>query len=214
MNVDSSKGIEACSSAKRARADHDILGRNDIEANQVRKKAMGSFKSKLMSMSTPSFWYGFGTTKEKLKIDPGEILISEGPNGPTMKLSLKLKEQLNKPWENALILKNIGRPHMLNFMINKLTQKWSLLGHWQLIDLGEGYFVARFQMKDDLDYVLTSGPWVIANQYLVTQRWRPNFVPGEDTIHSMPIWVPLSKLPMEWMDSDLLWSIGGMLGRM
>ncbi|KAK0603978.1 hypothetical protein LWI29_010831 [Acer saccharum] len=30
----------------------------------------------------------------------------------------------------------------------------------------------------------------------------------------MPIWVRLSKLPMEWMVSDLLWSIGGMLGRM
>ena len=69
-------------------------------------------------------------------------------------------------------------------------------------------------MKDDLEYVLTGGPWVIANHYLVTQRWRPNFVPGEDTIQSMPIWVRLLKLPMEWMDTDLLWSIGGMLGRM
>ncbi|KAK3222280.1 hypothetical protein Dsin_009305 [Dipteronia sinensis] len=41
-----------------------------------------------------------------------------------------------------------------------------------------------------------------------------NFMPGEDVIHSLPIWVRLSKLPMEWMDSDLLWSIGGMLGKM
>ncbi|KAK3222484.1 hypothetical protein Dsin_009509 [Dipteronia sinensis] len=62
--------------------------------------------------------------------------------------------------------------------------------------------------------MLTSGPWVIANQYLVVQRWKPNFVPGEDSIQSMPIWVRLSKLPMEWMDSNLLWNIGGMLGRM
>ncbi|KAK3229721.1 hypothetical protein Dsin_001602 [Dipteronia sinensis] len=156
MNADSSKGIEACPSIKRARADHDVLRCNDIEANQ----------------------------------------------------------QINKPWENAIILRNMGRPHTLNFMISKLTQKWSLLGHWQLTDLGESYFVSRFQMKDDLDYVPTSGPCVIANQHLVTQRWRPNFVPGEDTIHSMPIWVRLSKLSMEWMDSDLLWSIGAMLGRM
>ncbi|KAK3230978.1 hypothetical protein Dsin_002859 [Dipteronia sinensis] len=69
-------------------------------------------------------------------------------------------------------------------------------------------------MKEDLDYVLTGGPWVIANQYLVVQRWKPNFVSGEESIQSMPIWVRLSKLPMEWMDSDLLWNIGGMLGRM
>ncbi|KAK2661695.1 hypothetical protein Ddye_000269 [Dipteronia dyeriana] len=129
MNVDSSKGFETCSSAKRGRADHDVLGSNDIEANQVRKEAVGSFKSKLMSMSTPNFWSGFRTTKEKLKIDIEDNVILEGVNGLTMKLSPKLKEQLHKAWENAIILKNMGGPHAMNFMINKLTHKWSLLGH-------------------------------------------------------------------------------------
>ncbi|KAK3185109.1 hypothetical protein Dsin_032395 [Dipteronia sinensis] len=184
INIDSRKGTKACSSAKRARANTDVLRSNDIGANQVRKEVVGSFKSKLMNMSTPSSWSGFGNTKEKLKIDTEDILITEGP---MMKLSPKLKEQLHKPWDNALILKIMGRPHTLNFMTSKLTQKWSLLGHWQLTDFGEDYFVVRFQMKDDLDYVLTSGPWVIANQYMVTQKWRPNFGPGEDTIQSMPI---------------------------
>ena len=74
--------------------------------------------------------------------------------------------------------------------------------------------MARFQLKEDLDYMLTNDSWVITNQYLAVQRWKPNFVLGEDPIHSMPVWVRLSKLPMEWMVSDLLWSIGGMLGRM
>ena len=69
-------------------------------------------------------------------------------------------------------------------------------------------------MKEDLDHVLTNEPWVIMNQYLAVQRWRPNFVPSEDIIQSMPIWVRLSKLPMEFMDPDLLWNIGGMLGKM
>ncbi|KAK3195831.1 hypothetical protein Dsin_027141 [Dipteronia sinensis] len=165
-------------------------------------------------MASPSSWSGFGASKERLKIEQDDVMISDGPNGPIMKLSPKLKEQLYKPWANALILNNIGRAHTLTFMITKLSQKWTLIGQWQLTDLGEGYFVARFQMKEDLDYVLTSGPWIIANQYLVVQRWKPNFVPGEDTIQSMPIWVRLSKLPMEWMDAELLWSIGGMLGKM
>ncbi|KAK3211446.1 hypothetical protein Dsin_016152 [Dipteronia sinensis] len=69
-------------------------------------------------------------------------------------------------------------------------------------------------MKEDLDYMLTSGPWVITNQYLMVQRWKPNFVPGEDTIQSLSVSVRVSKVLMEWMDSDLLWSIGGMLGKM
>ncbi|KAK2653124.1 hypothetical protein Ddye_012980 [Dipteronia dyeriana] len=55
-------------------------------------------------------------------------------------------------------------------------------------------------------------PWVIANQYLVVQKWKPNFVPGYENIQCMPIWVRLSKLPMKWIDSELLWNIRGMLG--
>ncbi|KAK3185134.1 hypothetical protein Dsin_032420 [Dipteronia sinensis] len=60
---------------------------------------------------------------------------------------------------------------------------------------------------------LPNGPWVIANQYLAVQRWKPNFMPGKDVIQSLPVWVRLSKLLMEWMDYDLLWNIGGMLGK-
>ncbi|KAK3222791.1 hypothetical protein Dsin_009816 [Dipteronia sinensis] len=66
-------------------------------------------------------------------------MVSNGSGGPMMKLSPKLKEQLHKPWANALILKNMGRSHTLNFMVTKLTRKWSLLGQWQLTDLGEGH---------------------------------------------------------------------------
>ncbi|KAK2646829.1 hypothetical protein Ddye_022024 [Dipteronia dyeriana] len=113
-----------------------------------------------MGMSKPYSWAEFATNKEKLQSGQEDIMISDNPNGPMMKLSTNLKEQLHKPWANALILKNMGRSHTLNFMINKLTQKWNLLGQWQLTDLSDGYFVACFQMKEDLVYVLTGSPWV------------------------------------------------------
>jgi hypothetical protein len=91
-----------------------------------------------------------------------EILrLYEGPDGPSMKLSPDLKVQLCKAWSNALILKVMGRPHTLNFMLQKLRQKWALIGQWQLTDLKDGYFVVRFQMQADLDFVLTGGPWLL-----------------------------------------------------
>ncbi|KAI9154263.1 hypothetical protein LWI28_023530 [Acer negundo] len=112
-------------------------------------------------------------------------MISEGPDRPAMELSSDLKEQLCKPWTNALLLKIIGRPHIFNFMLLKLNQKWPFISQWQLMDLEDGYFVARFQMLEDLDFVLTRGPWVITNQYLVVQKRKPNFVPGEEDIQRM-----------------------------
>ena len=104
----------------------------------MRKPVGESFNSKLLSNSSPSTWSGFGAGKDKLKIGDGDISIVEGQNGPAMKLSTELKHQLCKSWANALILKIMGRPHTLNFMILKLSQKW------QLTDLEDGYFVARF----------------------------------------------------------------------
>ncbi|KAK0607439.1 hypothetical protein LWI29_015114 [Acer saccharum] len=46
-------------SIKRARADNDASGRTEIEMDNPRKEAMGSFKAKLMNMSCPSSWAGF-----------------------------------------------------------------------------------------------------------------------------------------------------------
>ncbi|KAK2635433.1 hypothetical protein Ddye_030225 [Dipteronia dyeriana] len=71
-----------------------------------------------------------------------------------------------------------------------------------------------FQMIEDLESVLTGGPWVIANKYTIVQRWRPNFVPEEDEIHRMLVWIRLSKLSMEWLDVGMLHIIGVMLGTM
>ena len=200
------KPSDCSNSAKRARS------QEVDEGLSLRKPASESFKSKLVGASSPNSWNGFGSGKEKLIIDDGDVLILEEPTGIRMKLSDELKLKLCKPWENALILKVMGRPHTLNFMISKLRQKWSLIGNWQLTDLEDGYFVVRFQRPEDLTYVLTEGPWVITNQYIVVQRWRPNFVPGEEEITKMPVWVRLSKLPMEWIDVNLLWKIGGLLG--
>ncbi|KAK3220958.1 hypothetical protein Dsin_014928 [Dipteronia sinensis] len=173
---------------------------------------MKSFKSKLLNTSNPGIRHGLHNDKDKPQIEEGDVTLTDGPNCPAMNLLEKLKLKLCKHWENALILKIMGRTHTLNFMLAKLRQKWPLIGHWQLTDLDHGYFVARFQMLEDLETVLTGRPWVIANQYLIVKKFKPNFVPGEDEIRRMLVWVRLSKLPMEWIGVNLLRIIGGMLG--
>ncbi|KAL5797474.1 hypothetical protein ACOSQ2_002294 [Xanthoceras sorbifolium] len=177
------------------------------------RERVDSFKTKLLEVSNPSNWKGFGDGKENITIEDSDFVLVEGSNGQDVILSEELKSKLRKPWANALILKIMGRSHSLNFMIQKLTQKWSLVGQWQLTDLEDGYFIARFQFVADLEYVLTGGPWMVINQYLVVQRWRANFVPGEEPIRVMPVWLRLSGLPMEWVDARFLWKLGDILGK-
>ncbi|KAK2653586.1 hypothetical protein Ddye_013442 [Dipteronia dyeriana] len=91
------------SRAKRARP-HDIDEVND----SMRKSTIKCFKSKLLNTSNPGIWHGFCTDKDRLKIEQGDVTLTDGSNDPTIKLSEKLKLKLCKPWENTLILKTNG----------------------------------------------------------------------------------------------------------
>jgi len=60
--------------------------------------------------------------------------------------------------------------------------KWALKGDLSKIDIGHDYYVTRFTNLEDYDHVVTNGPWMIGDNYLVIREWVPNFVPEEDTI--------------------------------
>ncbi|KAL5831295.1 hypothetical protein ACOSQ4_016649 [Xanthoceras sorbifolium] len=60
---------------------------NEKDCPMGQNPSTNSFKSKLMNMSNPGTQSGFGTHKERLKIDEGDITISKGPCEPMMDIS-------------------------------------------------------------------------------------------------------------------------------
>ncbi|KAL5802817.1 hypothetical protein ACOSQ4_031122 [Xanthoceras sorbifolium] len=73
------------SNSKRARSENI--------AEDVRMPTL-SFKSKLLGMTTPRNWEGFGVCKDKLQIGEGDIKFVEELEGKTLKLSADLKKKL------------------------------------------------------------------------------------------------------------------------
>ncbi|CAB4289229.1 unnamed protein product [Prunus armeniaca] len=61
-----------------------------------------------------------------------------------------------------------------------LLQRWALKGPMSLIDLENNYYVVKFLLAKDMNYVLTGDPWQIDGQYLVTQKWKPGFDSKEE----------------------------------
>ncbi|CAL8091545.1 unnamed protein product [Prunus armeniaca] len=110
--------------------------------------------------------------------DDEDVVISRGDRGPSIQFSEKAMSWLCKPWKNALIVKLLSSSHTFNYLHNRLQQKWSLKGGWKLVDLVNDYFVVKFELEEDLEFVLTGGPWIITGQYLVLQKWRPGFYPA------------------------------------
>lgn len=109
----------------------------------------------------------------------------------------------------------MGKPNSDNaykFMFDGLNRKWVTKGPWQLVDLPNGFFAVKFQLFEDMDYALCNGPWIIAGQTLVVQKWKPDFDPVVDTISRMAVWVRILDLPVKYYKEFTLKQIGGLIG--
>ncbi|KAI5354087.1 hypothetical protein L3X38_006982 [Prunus dulcis] len=67
-----------------------------------------------------------------------------------------------------------GKTHTYNFVFARLKQRWRLKGPTQLVALDNGFFIVCFVLEEDLLYVLTEGPWVVAGQYVSVKKRRPD----------------------------------------
>ncbi|GAV72664.1 DUF4283 domain-containing protein [Cephalotus follicularis] len=90
---------------------------------------------------------------------------------------------------------------------------WKLSGELDLLDLGHGYFVAKFDSPYDCSDVLIGGPWLIFGHCLLVQPWRPYFKPSIAPLSSLALWVRLPELLLEFYDESLLFAIGGLIGK-
>lgn len=49
--------------------------------------------------------------------------------------------------------------------------------------------------------------------YLAVAKWKPNFRPSVDHVHSTMVWVRFPELPMELFDEEILYAMGNAVGR-
>ncbi|KAJ6329689.1 hypothetical protein OIU77_011210 [Salix suchowensis] len=83
----------------------------------------------------------------------------------------EVKDCLYRPWKSAITIKLMGKPLNYHFLRERLLQRWKLKGPMTLIDLENNFFIVKFLLDEDMEYVLTRGPWQIVGQYVTTQRF-------------------------------------------
>ncbi|OMO81305.1 reverse transcriptase [Corchorus capsularis] len=148
-----------------------------------------------------------------LDMNDGLIEISTKDSWPAIRTTPKLREFLHKKWRNCLIVKLLGRNIGFKTLENKVMGLWKPMGDLELIELGEGYFIAKFYLEDDMKFALEEGPWVIFGHYLTVSRWRPDFRPSEAAIHTTAAWIRFPELPVEFYDERFLLALGNTVGK-
>ncbi|XP_061354795.1 uncharacterized protein LOC133299352 [Gastrolobium bilobum] len=155
--------------------------------------------------------------KEGDEEEGDEVFVSvdgeEDPLCPTYSFPKALHLEGCRPWRQAVIVKLLGKKVGVRFLLNRLLRMWNISGTYEFIDLENDYFLFRFSNKNDYSHVLEDGPWIIADHYVVVQRWCPFFNPYDDEIRKLAVWIRIPGLPIEFYTSHHLWNIGSILGR-
>lgn len=116
-------------------------------------------------------------------------------------------------WKTSLIVKLLGRKVSLKFLKDRLEKMWKPKGRMSVLDLEDDYFIVQFSQLDDYLYALHEGPWLVADHYLVIQRWRPEFDPSEDAFNKVAVWVRVPKLSVEYVNPKCIWRLGNVIGK-
>ncbi|CAL2255077.1 unnamed protein product [Prunus armeniaca] len=153
----------------------------------------------------------FGMAEDQMVFSDDDVVIKQGAI-PSIQFSDKVMSSLYRPWRSAVIIKLMGRPLAYTFLRSRLLQRWALKGPMSLIDLENNYFIVKFLYEEDMRYVLTGGPWQIAGQYIVTQKWKPGFNAKEERITHMTAWVQINGLNVEYFRADVMEKIGNLVG--
>lgn len=138
---------------------------------------------------------------------------NSSPWGPIVHIPVEDYQEAWKPWKRGLIIKLLGKTISLRTLKHRVESLWHLQWGCDIVDLEEGYFVARFRSRDDYLKVLENGPWIILGHYLTITKWRPFFRPKEVEILSALIWVRLPGIPLECFTEKILMAVAKSIGR-
>ncbi|WOL20110.1 hypothetical protein Cni_G28912 [Canna indica] len=115
--------------------------------------------------------------------------------------------------EFSLHGKFYGRTPPLGLVQTVLPKIWKTSCSIQIVDLASSFFCFKFGNGDYLYKVLAGGPWFLRDQVLLLIPWRPNFQPLIEKISTIPIWLQLPGLPLEYIQTNILLKIASCIGQ-
>ncbi|WOL00771.1 hypothetical protein Cni_G09484 [Canna indica] len=90
---------------------------------------------------------------------------------------------------------------------------WRTKFSLHVIDPASSFFCFKFTSNEDLNHVLTNGPWFLNGQVLLTVPWKPNFQPLLEKIESIPVWIQFPSLLVEYLHRDILFKLAEAVGQ-
>ena len=76
---------------------------------------------------------------------------------PCFSFDKVILEKISSPWKNALVVKLLGKDLGFLVMRDRLKKMWNPFGGFDIIDLGFGFFLIKFDEEEDRANVVKGG---------------------------------------------------------
>lgn len=94
-------------------------------------------------------------------------------------------------------------------MRDRLQRLWKLVAGFETMDIGNGYYMVKFEEGVDKTKVIDEGPWMIFDHYLTMQCWSPAFISPKAKIDKTMVWIRFPGLNLYFYDESILLAIVG-----
>lgn len=93
-----------------------------------------------------------------------------------------------------------------------LNKEWMRKGSIKIIDVPRDYYQVFFTTEEDYNNAFLEGPCMIADHYILVQRWMPFFLANNTVGRKLAVWICIPKLPIELFNDKFLWTLRSTLG--
>lgn len=149
--------------------------------------------------------------RDLLKEDLATIAYVDGK--PMVTIKDAAFEGLCEPWRDALVIKLLGKSIGYHTMKDRLSRIWKLQAGFEIMDIGHGFYMAKFDMEGDRMKVMEEGPWMIFDHYLTVQTWTPEFMSPSAKIDKTMVWVRFPGLNLIYYDESILMTMASTIGK-
>ncbi|XP_020240070.1 uncharacterized protein LOC109818934 [Cajanus cajan] len=142
-----------------------------------------------------------------LEFEGGDRLL------PRFSITAPTFKQLCEPWEQCLVIKLLGRDVGFLTSRDRLPALWKVQGGFELLDVSNGYFMVKFDLEADREWVMQGVPWMLFDHYLIVRPWSPEFVASATKVDSTLVWIRFPGLGVMFYDESVLLTIASAIGK-
>jgi hypothetical protein len=116
-------------------------------------------------------------------------------------------------WSSSLVGQFLDKPLPYYIVKRTVENLWAQYGKVEVYLLENGLYLFRFADEKSRDEVMEAKIWHMANKPLILRRWSPGMQLLKLSLSSVPIWIKMHNLPIEFWNTTCLSYVASGIGK-